>query len=52
LKFYQFSREFREKNLTLEEILEHPLREEIARLNELSDEEFFLKTQEIEGQLE
>jgi len=51
LKFYEFSYKFKEKKLTLEEILEHPLKEEIARLNELVDTDFFLKVQEIEKQL-
>jgi V/A-type H+-transporting ATPase subunit A len=51
LGFYQFSLKFKEKNLTFEDILQHPLKEEIARLNELKDEDFFKKAEEIEKKL-
>lgn len=51
LGFYDFSRSLREKGTSIEEILEHPLKEEIARLNELGNSEFFSKTPEIEKKL-
>jgi V/A-type H+-transporting ATPase subunit A len=51
LGFYQFSLKFKEKNITFEDILQHPLKEEIARLNELKDEDFFKKAEEIEKKL-
>lgn len=52
LGFYDFSCGFREKGTSIEEILEHPLKEEITRLNELADGEFFSKASEIEKKLQ
>ncbi|MCM8797942.1 MAG: V-type ATP synthase subunit A [Candidatus Omnitrophica bacterium] len=52
LNFHEFSWNYKEKNLSFEEIINHPLKEEIARLKELKDEDFFSKVEELEKKLE
>lgn len=53
LEFFRIQDAWLEKGKSLEEILEHPIKERIARLRELPDNEFYLEMERIkEGLVE
>jgi len=51
LKFHDFACNYKEKNLTLEEIIAHPLKEEISRLKELPEQDFISQAAELAKKL-